>query len=87
LAGIVSEVRSDLPAQGLPFSRLSDLKDRISCDILLCAGYGTPAQRYYSRLDVSNRTAAVIRAFPDRVAQVTGPTTRDVCKLPYPVDY
>jgi len=36
LAGVVSEVRPDLPGQGLPLSLLSDLKDQIPCDVLLC---------------------------------------------------
>jgi hypothetical protein len=36
LARVVSEVRPDLPAQGSPLSLLSDLKDQIPCDVLLC---------------------------------------------------
>ena len=47
LAGIVSDERSDLPAQGLPLSLLSDLKDQIPCDFLLCHGYDTPLQHYW----------------------------------------
>ena len=47
LAGVVSEVRSDLPAQGLPLSLLSDLKDQIPCDFLLCHGYDTTLQKYW----------------------------------------
>ena len=47
LAGVVSEVRSDLPAQGLPLSLLSDLKDQIPCDFLLCHGYDTTLQQYW----------------------------------------
>jgi DNA-binding CsgD family transcriptional regulator len=47
LAGVVSEVRSDLPCQGLPLSLLSDLKDQIPCDFLLCHGYDTPLQHYW----------------------------------------
>src|SRR5580698_7192149 len=47
LAGVVSEVRSDLPPQGLPFSLLNDLKDQISCDFLLCHGYDTALQQYW----------------------------------------
>ena len=47
LAGMVSEVRSDLPAHGLPLSLLTELKDVIACDLLLCQGYDTIAQRYW----------------------------------------
>jgi DNA-binding CsgD family transcriptional regulator len=47
LAGVVSEVRSDLPDQGLPLSLLSDLKDQIPCDFLLCHGYDTALQQYW----------------------------------------
>src|SRR5580658_6764846 len=47
LAGVVSEVRPDLPAQGLPLSLLSDLKDQIPCDYLLCHGYDTTLQQYW----------------------------------------
>jgi DNA-binding CsgD family transcriptional regulator len=47
LAGVVSEVRSDLPPQGLPLSLLSDLKDQIPCDFLLCHGYDTTLLRYW----------------------------------------
>ena len=47
LAGVVSEGRSDLPAQGLPLSLLSDLKDQIPCDFLSCHGYDTTLQQYW----------------------------------------
>ena|SRR5271157_5539689 len=47
LAGIVSDERSDLPAQGLPLSLLSELKEQIPCDFLLCEGYDTTLQRYW----------------------------------------
>jgi|SRR5689334_6275789 hypothetical protein len=32
LAGIVSDHRADLPAEGLPLSLLADLKDQIRCE-------------------------------------------------------
>ena len=32
LAGIVSDYRADLPAQGLPWSLLGELKEQIHCD-------------------------------------------------------
>ena len=41
LAGVVSEIRSDLPTQGLPLSLLSDLKDQVPRDFFLCHGYDT----------------------------------------------
>ena len=39
LARIVSEERTDLPARGLPFSLLSDLKDLIRCDAVIFEGF------------------------------------------------
>jgi DNA-binding CsgD family transcriptional regulator len=47
LAGIVSDERSDLPAQGLPPSLLSELKEQVPCDFLLCEGYDTTLERYW----------------------------------------
>src|SRR5579863_2070344 len=47
LAGVVCDVRPDLPAHGLPLSLLSDLKDQIPCDYLLCQGYDTTLQQYW----------------------------------------
>ena len=47
LAGVVSERRSDLPAQGLPLSLLSDLKDQIRCDYVACQGYDTTLKEYW----------------------------------------
>jgi hypothetical protein len=47
LAGVVSAIRSELPTQGLPLSLLSDLKDQIPCDFLLCHGYDTTLQQYW----------------------------------------
>src|ERR1700722_1465353 len=53
LAGLVSEDRSDLPAQGLPLSLLSDLKDQIPCDFLLCEGYDTTLKQYWFTQQIS----------------------------------
>ena len=47
LAGIVSDQRSDLPAQGLPLSLLSELKEQIACDVLLCQGFDTTLLQYW----------------------------------------
>jgi DNA-binding CsgD family transcriptional regulator len=47
LAGLVSEERSDVPAEGLPLSLLVDLKDQIPCDSLVCEGYDTTLLQYW----------------------------------------
>jgi DNA-binding CsgD family transcriptional regulator len=47
LAGMVSDERSDLPAEGLPLSLLSELKEQIPCDFMLCHGYDTTLQRHW----------------------------------------
>ncbi len=47
LAGVVSDERSDLPAQGLPLSLLSDLKDQIPCDYVLFEGYDAKRENYW----------------------------------------
>jgi hypothetical protein len=39
LAGIVSDYRADVPAQELPTSLLSELKDQIGCDSVLFEGF------------------------------------------------
>jgi DNA-binding CsgD family transcriptional regulator len=39
LAGIVSAYRGDLPAQGLPWSLLSELKEQIDCDEIAFEGF------------------------------------------------
>jgi len=52
LAGIVSDERTDLPAQGLPLSLLSELKEQIDCDVLLCEGYDTTLQHLWFHQEV-----------------------------------
>jgi DNA-binding CsgD family transcriptional regulator len=44
LAAIVSKSRADLPAHGLPWSLLSDLKDQIHCDVLSFEGFDSDRQ-------------------------------------------
>jgi DNA-binding CsgD family transcriptional regulator len=44
LAGIVSDDRADLPADGLPLSLLADLKDQIRCDELSFEGFDSGRQ-------------------------------------------
>ena len=44
LVGMVSDYRPDLPAQGLPFSLLSDLMAHIRCDALLFEGFDSDQQ-------------------------------------------
>jgi hypothetical protein len=39
LAGMITEYRADVPAQGLPMSLLSDLKSQIRCDIISFEGF------------------------------------------------
>ena len=45
LAGIVSDYRADLPAEGLPPSLLSDLTSQIGCDSVLFEGVDSLRQR------------------------------------------
>ena len=44
LAGIISDHRADLPAEGLPLSLLADLKDQIRCDKVQVAGLDSSRQ-------------------------------------------
>jgi hypothetical protein len=44
LAGMVSDYRADLPAQGLPMSLLSDLASQIRCDAVLFEGLDSKRQ-------------------------------------------
>ena len=39
LAGMITEYRADVPAQGLPMSLLSDLKSQIRCDVISFEGF------------------------------------------------
>jgi DNA-binding CsgD family transcriptional regulator len=47
LAEIVTAVREDLPAQGLPVSLLSDLMDQIRCDCVLFEGFDSGRRGYW----------------------------------------
>jgi DNA-binding CsgD family transcriptional regulator len=47
LAGIVTESRTDVPAQGLPPSLLSDLMDQIRCDALTISGFDSDQQAWW----------------------------------------
>ena len=44
LAGIVSERRDDIPAQGVPMSLLSDLASQIRCDVISFEGFDSHRQ-------------------------------------------
>ncbi len=44
LAGIVSEHRDDIPAQGVPLSLLSDLAGQIRCDVISFEGFDSAGQ-------------------------------------------
>ena len=48
LARIVSEERADLPAHGLPFSLLSELKDLIRCDAISFEGFDSRRRESWS---------------------------------------
>ena len=39
LAGMITELRTDIPAQGLPMSLLRDMKSQIRCDIISFEGF------------------------------------------------
>ena len=67
LMGIIGDGRGDPPPEGLPWSLLSDLTDdgQEDDDRAFWADYW---ENIFARLQVTNRTAAVIKAFPDRVA-------------------
>ena len=45
LAGVVCDYRTDLPAQGLPVSLLSDLMSHIRCDAILFEGFDSDRQQ------------------------------------------
>jgi DNA-binding CsgD family transcriptional regulator len=47
LAGIVTETRTDVPAQGLPPSLLSDLMGQIRCDELTISGFDSYRQAWW----------------------------------------
>ena len=46
LAGIISDPRADLPAEGLPPSLLADLMGQIRCDVLWFTGYDSGGQAF-----------------------------------------
>jgi DNA-binding CsgD family transcriptional regulator len=46
LAGIISDPRADLPAEGLPPSLLADLMGQIRCDVLWFTGYDSGRQAF-----------------------------------------
>ena len=47
LAGIVSDHRADLPAEGLPPSLLADLMGQIRCDAVTFDGFDSGRQAYW----------------------------------------
>jgi hypothetical protein len=67
LAGIVSDHRADLPAEGLPLSLLADLKDQIRCDKVQVAGLDSSRQADWFEQDlrriVPPRTEDLERAY------------------------
>ncbi|HYX58239.1 MAG TPA: response regulator transcription factor [Streptosporangiaceae bacterium] len=69
LAGIISDHRADLPAEGLPLSLLADLKDQIRCDKVQVAGVDSNRQADWFEQDLRRidaftpRTEDMERAF------------------------
>jgi DNA-binding CsgD family transcriptional regulator len=69
LAGIISDHRADLPAEGLPLSLLADLKDQIRCDKVQVAGVDSTRQADWFEQDLRRidaftpRTEDMERAF------------------------
>lgn len=66
LAGIVTEKRTDVPAQGLPPSLLSDLTDQIRCDELTVAGFDSHQQQWWL-----TQTASSDEEVPDESSDAT----------------
>jgi DNA-binding CsgD family transcriptional regulator len=67
LAGIISDHRADVPAEGLPLSLLADLKDQIRCDKVQVAGVDSSRQADWFEQDlrriVPPRTEDLERAY------------------------
>ena len=57
LAGMVSEQRDDLPAQGLPMSLLSELKEQIPCDVISFEGFDSDRQLTWFAESMPGRAA------------------------------
>jgi DNA-binding CsgD family transcriptional regulator len=55
LAGIVTDYRADLPAQGLPESLLGDLMDLIHCDVALLEGLDSRRRETWLKQSIPSR--------------------------------
>ena len=64
LAGIVSDHRADLPAEGLPPSLLVDLMDQIHCDAVTFFGMDSGRRAYRFGQDIPPSDAAEYDADP-----------------------
>ena len=69
LAGIVSDDRPDLPAEGLPPSLLADLMSQIRCDVISFAGFDSGRQETWFVQAIPE--TRFLQAIPDRGEAVT----------------
>ena len=70
LAGIISDVRPDVPArEGLPPSLLADLMSQIRCDVITFAGFDSGRQETWFVQAIPE--TRFLQAFPDRGEAVT----------------
>lgn len=69
LAGIVSDHRADLPAEGLPPSLLADLMSQIRCDVIAFAGFDSGRQETWFVQAIPE--TRFLQAFPDCGETVT----------------
>jgi DNA-binding CsgD family transcriptional regulator len=60
LAGIVSERRGDIPALGLPFSLLRDIKGQIGCDLLSFSGFDSKREETWFQQAIRGDTAVTV---------------------------
>ena len=86
LAGIVSDHRADLPAEGLPLSLLADLKDQIRCDKVQVAGWTAAGRIGSSRIFGISKFLPGPRIWSGRTGSSTGtansaatPTVPAIC--------
>jgi DNA-binding CsgD family transcriptional regulator len=66
LAGIVSERRDDIPAEGMPMSLLSDLASQIRCDVISFEGFDSNRQvTWFAQVISGHRQVTVNPATDD----------------------
>ena len=72
LAGIVSDHRADLPAEGLPPSLLADLMDQIRCDVIRFGGFDSGRQESWFVQVMPDGGEAVVEDGAGELAVATG---------------